>query len=563
MSGFIVSNIHSEDFKLKGLNIDESKLFTKTLNNDEFTIMRTSLDSFRDDKIMVENDKKIIITEGVICNTTDLFKKYDVDNLFDLIVVLSEKRKDFFAEFRGSFSGGVFDKEKKEWIFFTDQLGSHSIYYYKKENAFVVASQLNYITEFMKLNNIAVEEDLHGLHCILDWGYLIDTATAIKGIKRIYPGEYININDKGIKNETYYTANYPLITLPVEEHIERIDKAFSNAVYRIINKCVENGYKTVIDISGGLDSRLIAFRAVELFGKEDITAFHFSQYESIEQKVAFEVIQELNLEAFYYPMDTSDFLKSFKEIITLNNGSSYYLGLQAGLSFGKFVDSREYGIEITGALGDVRDSAMLLRDGDVKPSLEGRYYKSNSLNDLNGYSNYSTVIEKFETNDVFWTYLRGISAGMNTTLAKQTFIESMTPYGDIEFLEAYLSIPWKYRVDNKILLEWMKRRFPKAASIKYSQTNLPARDTWTWKHINYNRVRRRLKFLLPKKNMLDLEHWMNSKDVKCLTDQYYCDKIILIHNDEIKEKVDNLYNNGNALEKSIALSVLAIYDVYF
>ena len=63
--------------------------------------------------------------------------------------------------------------------------------------------------------------------------------------------------------------------------------------------------------------------------------------------------------------------------------------------------------------------------------------------------------------------------------------------------------------------------------------------------------------------MLDLEHWMNSKDVKCLTDQYYCDKIKMIHNDEIKEKVDNLYNNGNALEKSIALSVLAIYDIYF
>lgn len=563
MPGFIVSNIYSDNFELMGLNVDESKLFAETLINNEFTIMRTSLDSFQDDKIMIENDEKIIITEGVICNTSDLFNKYDVDNLFDLIIVLSEKREDFFTEFRGSFSGGVFDKEKKEWTFFTDHLGSHSIYYYKRKNIFIVASQLNYITEFMKLNDISVEEDLHGLHCVLDWGYLIDTATAIKGIKRLYPGEYIIINEKEIRNETYYIANYPLITLPIEKHIERIDNAFSNAIYRIINKCVENGYKTVIDISGGLDSRLIAFRAVELFEKENITAFHFSQYDSIEQKIAFKVIQELGLEAFYYPMDTSDFLKSFKEIMTLNNGSSYYLGLQAGLSFGKFVDSREYGIEITGLLGDVRDSAMLLQDGDIKPSLEGRYYKSNSLNELNGYSNYSTVIEKFETNDVFWTYLRGISAGMNTTLAKQTFIESMTPYGDIEFLETYLSIPWKYRIENKVLLEWMKKKFPEAAEIKYSQTNLPAKDTWTWKHINYNRIRRRLKFLLPKKNMLDLEHWMNSKEVKNLTAQYYCDIIKKIHNDTIKKKVENLYNNGNALEKSIALSVLAIYDVYF
>lgn len=563
MPGFFVSNMQGNKIDLLDSNVVNSKLFYDTLQSEEFTVMRASLDNFRNDKVMIENEAMIIITEGIICNLSELLDKYKAKDLVELIMQLSSEKEDFFKEFRGAFSGGVFDKKEKKWTFYTDHLGSHSVYYYYKDNNFIVASQLNYITDFLKLNNIEIEEDLHGIHCILDWGYLIDNATAVSGIKRLYPGEYVTINTDEINATTYYIANYPPKNYSIEEYIERLDKAFSNAVRRIVGKCIENGYKTVLDMSGGLDSRLTAFRAVELFGVRDLVAFHFSQYDSIEWKVALKVIKELNIEAYCYPMDTSKFLTEFKEVMTLNNGSSYYIGLQAGLSLGKFIDCREYGIKITGAMGDVRDSSMIVEKGDIPPTLDGEYYKTNTLNELNEYSNYSTVIERFQTNEVFWLYLRGILAGMNTTTASQAFIESMTPYGDVEFLEAYLSIPWKIRVDNKILIKWMKKKFPKAAEIKYSQTNLPAKYTGTFFQKNYNRVVAYiLKFLIPK-NMLDLKTWMNRPEIKNITEQYYKERINTIRNDSIREKIELLYNNGSPLEKSVALSVLAIYDVYF
>ena len=414
----------------------------------------------------------------------------------------------------------------------------------------------------LKANDITVEEDLHGIHCFLDWGYLIDNATEIKCIKRLYPGEYLVINENTVDIKIYYTANYDTEKKTIEEYIEKLDNAFSNAIKRIVNKSIEEGYKTILDISGGLDSRLIAYRAVELFGRKQFMGFHFSQHDSIEENIAFDVAKKLGIEMIYIPMDTNNFLCDIKEVMTLNNGSSYYLGMQAGLLFGRLIDNRTYGIEITGLLGDVRDSSMIVEKGEEKPELKSAFYKSNTLNDLNKYSEYSTVIERFKYNEVFWLYLRGISAGMNTVLAKQNYIEAMTPYGDIEFLEAYLSIPWSLRCEKKILLEWMRKKFPLAAEIKYAQTNLPAKYTWTWRHINYDRIRRRLKFLLPKKTMLDMEKWFIQEDTLKIINEYYNENINKVRNNDIKNKIENLYYNGNAIEKSIALSVLAVYDIY-
>jgi asparagine synthase (glutamine-hydrolysing) len=48
----------------------------------------------------------------------------------EIVIELYQKSGDtFFAGFRGSFSGALFDKEKDKWIIFTDHIGSKHIYY--------------------------------------------------------------------------------------------------------------------------------------------------------------------------------------------------------------------------------------------------------------------------------------------------------------------------------------------------------------------------------------------------------------------------------------------------
>ena len=76
------------------------------------------------------------------------------------------------------------------------------------------------------------------------------------------------------------------------------------------------------------------------------------------------------------------------------------------------------------------------------------------------------------------------------------------------------------------------------------------------------RMKRLFKISQNKKSMLDLGKWMNRSSTKGYNDDYYEKHLHKVQDVDIRSKIINLYKNGNALEKSIALSVLAIYDIY-
>ena len=318
----------------------------------------------------------------------------------------------FFNEFRGTFSGAIYYKDKKKWIVFTDHVGSHAIYYYQKNDVFIFASQLNYIIDCMHLNGINISEDYHGIGCLLDWGYLIDNSTVVKEIKRLYPGEYLVIENNEIYVNSYYVANYKQESKPIEEVIEKLDVSFGKAVSRVVNKNKENGYKTVIDISGGLDSRMIAFKARELFDSSDFLGISFSKVGTIEQEIASNVAKKLDISFIHKALDTDSCIRDIEDNMFMNNGSSYYTGLLCGKNISEIIDNRIFGIELTGLMGDMNESSMISEDGLIRPSLKNQRFRTSRMFNLNEFSNYSDCMNKFETNEVFWLYTRGIMAGI-------------------------------------------------------------------------------------------------------------------------------------------------------
>lgn len=563
MPGVFITNMYNgyNEFELR--NISNIKTYCEEMKSASFLIKRNSLDSFKNDKVFYEDKKYIIITEGVILNSSEIIKRYCADNLISAIIKMLDTNKSFFSEFRGTFSGAIYDKEKQEWIVFTDQLGSHAIYYYHKNGDFIIGSQLNYIVDYMKLNSIDVSEDLHGVGCLLDWGYLIDSATVVKDVKRLYPGEFLKIYNNEIKVDSYYMPNYKQEKIGIDEAVSRLDIAFSNAVSRVINKNKEYGYKTLIDISGGLDSRMIAFKAVDLFGESDLLGISFSKSSSIEQEIAVEVAKELNISFISKILDTDNFIRNVEDNMFMNNGSSYYTGLLCGKNFSEIIDNRVFGIELTGLMGDMNESSMISECGLDKPNLLNERYRTSRKFDLNEFSNYSSVTDKFKTNEAFWLYTRGVMAGMNTVLSRQSYIELITPYGDVEFLEVYLSIPWKMRVENKVLLQWMKKKYPKAVNIKYSATLLPAKLTGSFKQRAITSLLKRINeiFHKDKVKMAPIDLWLN-KNISFL-DEYYQKNIELINcSEKIRKKISVLYNSDNEIDKIVALSVIASYKIY-
>ncbi len=566
MPGFFISNCISNGKNFKLVNNCESKLYSDCIDNKDFIIKRTSLDNFRQDKVFYENDEYIIIIEGVVCNATELNQLHGKNNFKDTVIEMVSCDMEFFKNLRGAFSGAVYYKEEAKWVVFTDQLGSHPVYYYYGNKVFIIGSQMNYVTDFMRTIGLKRQESLHGVHCLLDWGYLIDDETIVKDVKRLYPGHYIVIDNENLLIRTYYLANYNEKEDTYESYIQSLDNAFTNAVNRIVNKNIENGYKTAIEISGGLDSRMVAFKLRELGENIDVLAHSFSQYGSYEQKIATEVALRLNFQFIHTILDTDSFIKDIEETMLLNNGASYYIGLQAGKNVSELFDKDVIGIQLSGLMGDMRDSSMLCNNGNDMPNIsDGCRFRTSSKYRLNKFSDKSNVISKFNKNEVFWLYTRGILAGMNTVMARQNYVEVMTPFGDVEFLEAYLSIPWEIRVEKRLLLEWMKIKYPEAAKIKYASTYLPAAITESkMQRILTPIIHKIMRVFKGKKfDMTDVDKWMKNKDNSEAVNNYYALNISSINCSEpIRKKLNDLFESGDYQDKYVALSVIAAYKLY-
>ncbi|MDU6483423.1 MAG: hypothetical protein E6538_15690, partial [Paeniclostridium sordellii] len=196
MPGFCISNV-SDKLILK--NYNDSNCIQDNLDFNKWYIKRNVLKKFLDDKVFFENDRIIVIIDGIILNKKILMEKYKCSNLVELIEVIAKKNRAFFEQFEGSFSGAIYYKDIKEWYIFTSPLGEKAIFYYQRDNKYIIGSQLNYITDTLKANNISISLNENALNQFMAYGYYLDDSTCIKGISRLYPGDYIRITKDAYK----------------------------------------------------------------------------------------------------------------------------------------------------------------------------------------------------------------------------------------------------------------------------------------------------------------------------------------------------------------------------
>ena len=540
----------------------------------ELTIKRNILNSFINDKLFFENEEIAVATDGIILNSNKLLEKYEKNTLTELVELLAITNKNFFSEFEGTFSGCVYYKCENKIVAFTGPLGDHAVFYFYNEqlNCFALGSQLNYVVDYLEKIGIKMNEDLHGISCFIDYGYFIDDSTGIKEVKRIYPGDYIEIdlNNKKIEVNSYYKINVKEKDVPLDEAIENIDRAFCNAISRLANKNIEYGYKNLLDLSGGMDSRAICYTAKRL-GYEDTFMITYSQSNSNEEKIAKKIATNLGFDWYYKILDNGKCVTQIEDLMFMNSGTAYYIGITGGKDFLEILNNHKVGIEFTGLLGDVKENTMTLEDGENPPSLLNPRYRTSKLRQLNK-NTYSNRINEFKTHEIFWFYTRGMLAGMSTFLTRQNFVEPATPFGDKEFIEPFFSIPWKQRTENNILLLWMEKKYPEAIRIPYAATGISVKNDSAW----YNVFKRRTKYYSKKilckinkkpvvNDMNPVDYWLSNKEelVVFINDYYENNFNNIKASIEIKKRIEDLFVNASCFnDKMIALSAIAYYKLY-
>ena len=454
-------------------NMPGTDCIREQMQVDEFFVCRNTRRQFLKDKLFYQNEKYAVILEGVLLNKGELMETYAADSYEKLVEALIEKDpQGFCKEFRGMFSGAVYHKASKEWMVFSDQVGNRMVLYYVKDGKVIIGSQMNYIVDTMKANALERRGDVNGSKQFLLYGSFMDNSTWLADVKRVLPCDAVKISAEGAASYTYHVFPETYRELSDAEAVRELDETFCQAVKRALDKNKEYGYTGVIDISGGADSRMVAYTAKRL-GCENVVMAHYSQSGTYEMKVALEVAADLEMECYLNPLDDAGFLTDPEKIISMNSGAADYSGITGGERVLRTLSSRNPGIELTGILGTIRDGIGV---GDCemavqKPSLAFRKFLCTP--EIKEADCQVNILDRYKTNHVFWHYTRAMLGGLSTAFTRQNYVEPYTPFGDVDFLDTFLTIHPKQLVKNQLQLRWMVEKYPKAAAIRHSVTALP------------------------------------------------------------------------------------------
>ena len=549
------------------------KLEEKQIAGTEYFYYFDKGKKFVDDKIIVDDSTLFMLLDGVIFNKLELLKKANQESWESTLIDLYKKNGlDFIKVLRGSFNGVIVDKVLKETIVFVDQLGERAVFYNIDSDGFFVSTNFNRLIEYFREKEVSYSIDKEAIKNLLYFGYMIDHKTCVKEIKRIFPGNYLYKTSSQMEEKSYFRfSNKDLLQKTDEELIELIDKTFRTAIKRELDKDKEYGYHSLIDISGGMDARTISFVA-KAMGYGEITNLCYSQMNAYERKIAEKLVKQLGNNYIFKALDNAEFIYKVDDLVKENFGLCYFAGITGGRDFLKILDKTYFGIEHTGILGDVYEGSFNEQPILGKATVDEKYRVSRLLRiDID-----QECVKEYENDELFKFYTRGILAGMSTHLIRQNYIETYSPFADIDFLNLMFAIPLEQRVTGKIYMKWLNKKYAEALENTYAgimckpnsgRIKIKLRAAWNiflikvllplQKKVNYHSEWNY------KGTMNPFEYWYEkNKDIKKFVDEYYEKHLKYVDDLEIKEYLEKLQAKGNMQDKMVMLTVISIYKQY-
>lgn len=571
MPGFI-GNYNAEK-KIAEINVIEGTV-VESLSSMGLHLQTRTINKFMNDKLCYEDNDLIVIIEGVILNRIQLIEKYRVQNFTELVKLLYETIGEvFYNNFRGSFSGLLFDKKKQELIIFTDHIGDKAVFYSQDKNQLYFGSELKYITELFKENNINYSLDMAAAYSALTYGYMLADLTYIERVKRLRGGMYLVYNTKDNKLEVkqYHQFDYrPDYSLSDKQIIERVDNLFSQAVKNQLDKNREYNYDDFAALSAGLDSRMTTF-ALSKIKKSTINSFTYSPIDFYDQKTSAAIVKLLKNDYVFQSHYSGELLLQIDKSIEVGEGLYMYFGAAVLRDFFKKLNTNNIGLIHSGQIGDVilgcfsenkNDRFKNLYKVDMHSKLlADRFYK------LFDFENY---IKEFSDREIYSIYNRGFR-GVNSAspLVFQQFTETVSPFCDVEFCEFCLTIPIEKRLNNYIYDQWILKKYPLAAKFNHNGTRKIGGKMNNINELSERILRKTSKFLgLWNNNTIrsvtPINIWSNKEDVKNGLQDYFENNISVLNQyPELQNDCKLMFEKGTVLEKNQVLTLIGSVKLLF
>ncbi len=546
-----------------------SDYIVNSLKKDTFLAERCTTNKFQNDKIFHCDDNYFIVTEGVILNSKQLIQETHSHNLVSTIIKLYEQKGDlFFNDFRGSFSGIVFEISKNEGIVFTNHFGDQHIFYQNNNGKIRFASEIQYLLKQSLQCKEPIFINEQPAYMLLSYGFLPEDMTLFTSIKRLKPGNLIRFSSSSSEIKQFHKIdNTNIVQIDENEAIEETDRLFRNAIKLQFEKDIEYGYRHIVSLSGGLDSRMTTWVAHAL-GYDKMKNITFSQSGYLDATIAKKIAKDLQHEWDFEKLDSGECLCSVDAIVAQSWGSKIYYGQALGKPQIDSLNWSNIGILHTGQLGDVILGSYNSSERHIAPILNiggfGKY--EGDLPEIN--------LSRYANNEEFLL----LNRGFNSIIAfpyVQNVSETCSPFLDVDFVEFCMALPLKYRVNHRLYYRWVKTKYPDAAKYTWEKLGCSIHSPkvrvmnklihiGSVPRIFTRKVLPRLKLVpSPEKttnHMNPLDYWYNHKPVvHSFFDQYFSGNIDLVDDSKLRKTCINIYQNGNTIDKCKVLTLLSVF----
>lgn len=324
---------------------------------------------------MLSDNERITITfNGEIYNFKILRKKLeDLGHNFksnsDTEVILRSYQEwgmDMVAKLDGMFAIALVDLDKNKLLLARDRVGMKPLFYYKKENELIWASE---IKALLKNECITPEINWQGVYSNFLFQTTLAPETCFQNIYSLEPATFFvfDLNDLSSSKEKYWEFPTEKLTqISEQEAVAEVDKLLSESVEKQLFADVP----VTSMMSGGIDSTLITAKSKPY--KEDINAFtiayQFSENEvknaslmtdkiqiphHIKNVTDEEVLNQLkeNIQHFEEPysslevlMNAAEYAKElgFKVVLSGNGADELFAGYSHSLKLDKWKSTRRF-----------------------------------------------------------------------------------------------------------------------------------------------------------------------------------------------------------------------------
>lgn len=483
-----------------------------------------------------------------LCNTTEKSAGFYWKRKFEELINDSE----FPNNLRGGFCGFKSD-DFMEISLFVDHTGNRPLYYYYDKRIFLLSNRMNAIIRFLQLNNIKYTINQRAIEYFLEFGFLLDDSTLVQNVKRVEPGTIVEVdfNKQTVsKKKYYYVDNEKSIDVKdYDELIFELDYYFKQAIERQFKLDAHFNRKSVVELSGGLDSRMTTLVANEL-GYENQLSLICAPYNHLDYSIAIQVADYFGNDVVAYEINDCKWMDEISETLFDSNWSCNFMYAAPLRYCYRTIDLKNCGGSHTGTLGDAILSTIYNESAINFAKPKG---KENAYTKKLTYK--KNINPLYNNNEKYSINVTGMLGIQSSNIWKNNYLEWNSPFMDVDLMDFIFKIPFRLRSNYKIYLDWIERFHETATKFGWEKWNgfLPTKEG--------------------RKEWIKSGKSREYQDVYsgCIVtwDKKYNEYFLYLINEcesYIDEKLLNdskvLYNTGFFHEKCMAISVLeSIYQI--